>query len=155
MSAPSVELRPASWADVDRVWRWNNAADVRARSIDPEPIGRSEHERWFRARLAEADHFMWIAVAGGADIGVVRIDGRAAGGATVSIALDAGARGRGLGRESLAAACRAFAGARPGAAIEAWIAEDNHASVRCFEGCGFHRVGAAERGARNFLIYRK
>lgn len=153
MSAPELELRPAAWQDAHKVWQWNNDPAAREASLQPASIPLSSHESWFRARLDEAGYFMWIAVNDARDIGVVRIDARDDGPATVSIALDPSVRGRGLGRHALARACRLFRERRPDATLQAWIERDNRASARCFEGCGFSPIGATRRGDKTFLIY--
>ncbi|HVV83352.1 MAG TPA: hypothetical protein VHE35_09745, partial [Kofleriaceae bacterium] len=73
-----VALRRATDQDASRVLAWNNAPDVRARSIDPRPIAAEQHARWFAARLADPAGRLWIAMLDGCPVGVVRIDRDAA-----------------------------------------------------------------------------
>jgi RimJ/RimL family protein N-acetyltransferase len=140
-------LRTAALADCELVWMWNFAADVRAMSGDPTIIELSRHAAWYGRRIAETAAPMWIVEytappSGGAagrgqaptveaaraPVGVVRIDadGR------MSIALGADARGRGIGKRAILAACAAWS--RP---VTAEIRHDNSASRACFEACGF------------------
>ncbi|MCR9160625.1 MAG: GNAT family N-acetyltransferase [Nannocystaceae bacterium] len=154
MSQPEVALRDATWAEARQVWSWNNAPDVRRASLDSEPIALEDHERWYRAKLGDAAYHIWIARADGDDVGVVRVEENRQGVGVVSIALDASARGRGLGRRALAGACRAYFQRRPGGALEAWIHDANEASLRCFERCGFARARTDLRGGRIFVMYR-
>jgi L-amino acid N-acyltransferase YncA len=138
---PLVGLRPATAADCDRVWTWSFAPDVRAVSGSPGEVSLEDHRRWYALRLGAAGEPMWIVEAAGEPAGVVRIDrGPAAGGGRpagrISIALDPRARGRGLGRRAIAAACRAF-----GAPVIAEIFATNTASRLAFEAAGFVQVG--------------
>lgn len=119
-----MKLRAATLADGQAVYRWNFAPDVRALSGERGAVTLDEHLRWYAARLEGGD--MWI-VENGEPVGVIRIDnGR------VSIALDASARRRGLGRAAIREACE-----RWGKPAFAEIHDDNHASRAAFEACGF------------------
>lgn len=75
-SAPPgvIALRRATELDASRVLAWNNAPDVRARSIDPRPITAAGHARWFAARLRDTRGGFWIVLLDGMPVGVVRID---------------------------------------------------------------------------------
>ena len=123
----TITLRPATVDDCERVWGWNFASDVRRVSNDASIVELAQHAAWYMDRLAH-DAPMWIVEAEGAPVGVVRIDsdGR------ISIALGAEARGRGIGRRAIAAACAVWA--RP---VVATIRNNNPASRACFEACGF------------------
>lgn len=146
MSRPELELRPARWGDMRKVWTWNNAPDVRRWSLSVDPIPFEDHERWFRGRLEDPEHRLWIAEIEGRDVGVVRVDGAG----VVSIALAPDARGHGVGTRALALAC-----AREARTLEAWISEDNIASVRCFERCGFVLRGVLHQEGRRFGRYQR
>lgn len=146
MLQPELCLRPAAWDDLRQVWRWNNGPDVRRWSMRVESIPFEDHEQWFRARLDDPEHRLWIAHVDGRDIGVVRIDGAG----VVSIALAEDARGQGWGTRALGLACQF-----EGRTLEAWIAEDNAASIHCFERCGFEARGEELHGARTFVKYER
>ncbi len=137
-----ITLRPVSADDRDRVLAYNGAPDVRDRSIDPRPIAPADHARWFAARLADRLTRMWIVEADGAPVGVVRIERAGADDPTgrIAIALAAEARGHGVGRAAIAAACVA-----DGGPVIADIQPDNHASRACFAAVGF--APCAEPGA--------
>lgn len=153
MSPPDFQLRRARWGDALRVWSWNNAPDVRQWSMDPRPIALADHERWYRARLDDPRYHIWIAQAEGRDVGVVRVEESDLS-STVSIALAPEARGRGWGAQALGHACQAFFERDPAGTLDAWIANGNEASVRCFERCGFAHYGADVRSGRTFMQYR-
>jgi UDP-2,4-diacetamido-2,4,6-trideoxy-beta-L-altropyranose hydrolase len=134
-----VTLRRVTAADSERVWEWNFAPDVRARSVSIKMVTFAEHERWFARRLADVGSPMWIVEADRIDVGIVRIDRVQPKGASVigriSIALAARARGRGIGRRAIAAACSVWA--RP---VVAQIVADNLPSLTAFAACGFKQV---------------
>ncbi|TMQ21112.1 MAG: GNAT family N-acetyltransferase [Deltaproteobacteria bacterium] len=125
-----VALRRARPEDCEAIWRWNFAADVRAQSKRAEAVAFLEHARWFARRLADGDAPIWVIEEYHHGVGVVRLDPPQHGRARISIALAAFARGRGVGRAAIAAACRSRR--RP---IVAEIFADNIASCACFEAC--------------------
>lgn len=132
--AGNVLLRPACEDDSERVWEWNFAPDVRARSVSTHFVTFAKHQVWFAKRLASADSPMWIIEENKLGVGVVRLD-PSVGYSKISIALTANARGRGVGKKAIAAACREW-----GKPIVAEIVPDNHASRVAFEACGFKKV---------------
>jgi L-amino acid N-acyltransferase YncA len=142
--AEPVALRPARSEDCEAIWRWNFAPEVRAQSHRAEAVAFIEHARWFARRLADGDAPIWVVEEYHHGVGVVRIDpadhgppGRAR--SRISIALAAFARGRGIGRAAITAACRAWR--RP---IVAEIFADNPASRACFEACGFRAIASCD-----------
>lgn len=138
-SQPAVTLRAATAGDLEAVYGWNAAPDVRGWSRRGDPLSREDHARWFAARLACTGSPMWVVEQAGAAIGVVRIDD-AGERARISIALDPAARGRGIGRAAIAGATAAWR--RP---IVAEIVHDNQRSRACFEACGFRQVADRDR----------
>jgi RimJ/RimL family protein N-acetyltransferase len=151
--AHGLSLRPASWSDAAQVWEWNNRPDVRAASRNTGLIPWSEHARWFRARLSDPGSWLWMIEAAPGTVGVVRIQQRGER-AEISISLAAEARGQGMGRAAVKHACRSFAERAHGAPLDAWIAEDNLASLRCFLACGFHRVSERDIQHPRFVCLR-
>jgi RimJ/RimL family protein N-acetyltransferase len=128
-----VVLRPALARDRDRILAWNGDPEVRARSLDPRPIDVVTHARWMATRLADPLMRLSIALRDGVPVGVVRIERRTAGGpGRISIVIDPGARGCGIGRAAIVAACRA-----DGGPVVAEILDDNLASRACFAAAGF------------------
>jgi RimJ/RimL family protein N-acetyltransferase len=125
-------LRAATLEDCERVWQWNFAADVRARSNDPTIVELACHAAWYVHRLAQGA--FWIIENDGESVGTVRIDdGR------ISIAVATSARGKGIGRRAIAAACEAWA--QP---VVAQVRLDNQPSRAAFEAAGFVSTGDAE-----------
>lgn len=130
-----VTLRPASPADCDRVWTWNFEPGVRAMSLVQAPVSLASHAAWFAQRLRDDRGPMWIIEEHFSPVGVVRIDASDLAG-KMSIALAPAARGRGIGRCAIAAACKAW-----GRAVFAEIVTTNAASRACFEAAGFRAAG--------------
>jgi RimJ/RimL family protein N-acetyltransferase len=147
---PGLDLRLATAADGEAIWRWNNDATVRQMSLDPRAIPRDVHDVWMTDHLGDRDHRMWIVELSGEPIGVVRIARTGgAGPGTISIALDRTARGLGLGRATIKLAC-----ARDGGPIVAEILSENRPSIACFEACGFALAHRGPRpGGRTVLTY--
>ncbi|MBX3156749.1 MAG: GNAT family N-acetyltransferase [Deltaproteobacteria bacterium] len=141
IAQPQIQLRRARPDDCVRVWEWNFAPDVRAVSRDARTVTFTEHARWYERRLARTAEPMWVVLDARVPVGIVRLDriGGAGDVARISIALAARARGKGVGRRALAAACLAWN--RP---IVAEILATNTASRACFEACEFE--AAYERG---------
>lgn len=136
---PGVTLRRATAGDCEQVWAWNYGPGVRAVSKSTHAVSLADHCRWYAARLADIASPMWIVVEGDRPVGVLRLD-RDGAQTRMSLALDARARGRGLGRRAIAAACLAW-----NAPIVAEIHPANTPSRLAFEAAGFVRT--SERDA--------
>jgi RimJ/RimL family protein N-acetyltransferase len=145
-----VTLRRVTAEDSERVWEWNFAPDVRVRSKSTKMVTFAEHERWFARRLADVGSPMWVIEADRIGVGIIRIDRvTPAGGmmlGRISIALTARARGRGIGRRAITAACAVWA--RP---VVAQIVPDNLPSRAAFSACGFKEVA---NGDTSLLTYQ-
>jgi RimJ/RimL family protein N-acetyltransferase len=127
-----VALRPACLDDSERVWTWNFAPEVRARSGCPQVVSLSDHAQWFARRLACGS--FWIVEHHCEAVGTVRIDpvGSIGTAGRISIALAAAARGHGIGRRAIREACLEW-----GKLVVAEIRTDNVVSRACFEACAF------------------
>ena len=140
---PAVTLRPALASDCERVWQWNFAPAVRAVSGDPTIVSIASHAAWYAKRLLEERGPIWVIEEHMRPVGVVRID---ADDGRISIALDARARGRGIGKRAIAEACREWGGR-----VVANVRADNRASRSCFEACGF-RVAGEHDGIVSYFL---
>ena len=148
---PTVVLRPALRDDCDYVWRVNNAADVREQSVSRAPIPLGTHRRWYLTRMWAELPLLWIICADDIDVGVVRgdVEGTRA---TISIALDATHRGRGIGRKAIGTATRMIFGQTMVHAVTATIRGENVASQHAFEAAGYRRVAADPGAAADGLL---
>lgn len=135
-TSTGVTLRRATLADCERVHAYNNATDVRALSGSSGTILLPDHEQWFVQRIASISSPFWIVEIGWRPVGCVRIDARVGRNARISIALDASARGLGIGRRAIRLACEDWRGV-----VIAEIHESNARSRACFTACGFVPMG--------------
>jgi RimJ/RimL family protein N-acetyltransferase len=136
-----TKLRPATAADSDRLREWRNdpetvAASLRGRSVEPE-----EHEAWLARVLDDPEERLFIVEEEGEPVGQVRLQRHANGRLEVHIGLAAGARGRGLGRQTLELAWKE-AGGEP---VNARVLADNERSLRAFAAVGFRERSRDER----------
>jgi UDP-2,4-diacetamido-2,4,6-trideoxy-beta-L-altropyranose hydrolase len=138
-----VTLRPASEEDCALVMAWrNDPASVRF-SVTGRAVSAEEHQRWFAGILEAGSRTrLWIGEEDGVPVGQVRIDAGDAGG-TVSIAVAAEHRGRGIGTAMLRSLVGEVVRAALPRPLTAVVRPDNVASLRAFEAAGFHTAGSA------------
>ncbi len=134
--ADDVRFRPARPDDARFVWDVNNDPTVRAQSISTDPIPWESHQAWFSDALERSTRYLWIVEVASEPAGVVRfdVDGDAA---TISVALQAAYRGRGLGTKLIDRACHALADTGLAGRIIALVRPDNAPSMLAFERAGF------------------
>ena len=125
-----LRLRPAEPGDWADLLVWRNDPHTRAMSRTSEAIEEAAHRRWFEQALADPARVLLIAELDGESVGVVRLDHGSD--TEISINLSPAHRGRGLGRRMLEAAL-----ATTPERLTAWIKDENRASRRLFEQCGF------------------
>lgn len=141
--------------DVRAVFALANDPDVRRGSFHPEPIAWQEHERWFDSRLKDPRSVDLLAYDGDALAGHVRFDVEDET-ATVSIALAAGYRGRGLGPLVLERGIEHLRRTEPRMEIvKAFVRPANAASVRTFCAAGFTMVARTEVEGEPALAYER
>jgi RimJ/RimL family protein N-acetyltransferase len=152
--APSpLRARGAGLQDEQLLLDWANDPLTRANAFSPDPIPLADHQRWLRARLADAGCRLYVAEAADGDaVGTVRLQ-REPSGWEVHFNLAPSARGRGQGRALVAAGLaqlRAEMG--PIAVVFGRVKAGNTASRRIFEGLGFALAGAQDA---EILEYRR
>jgi RimJ/RimL family protein N-acetyltransferase len=142
-----IELRLAAAADSATVLRWRNDPHTVAMSLGSAAVSQAEHDRWYTRLLSDPRTTLYIASAGGMDIGVCRFDADPhSASAEVSINLNPAARGKGLAQPLLEAAITAYCGDRP-VVLTATIKTRNAPSLRLFARCGFTRIRIADECA--------
>jgi spore coat polysaccharide biosynthesis protein SpsF len=135
-----LHLRPAQATDADALLRWRNDPDAVRQSASGLTVEHEEHRQWLAERLEDPGTRIWIAEVDGTPVGMVRVDVTNAVG-TVSIAVDQGTRGRGLGTAILRGLVERLEGDFQVETLEAFARPSNVASVRAFEGAGFRPSG--------------
>ena len=151
-SGEGVRLRRATADDAERVWLWRNDPGTRAVSQQHAPVPWPDHSAWWARAIAAPERDLFIVEQAGRPVAMVRFDLTGAGAAEVSINLAPETRGRGLGKEVLAAGCEAVSAARGPIRLEAAVQAGNHASRRIFEALGFRRsAGLGEDGFDRYV----
>jgi RimJ/RimL family protein N-acetyltransferase len=137
-----VTLRAAREEDSEMLMALRNNPDAVRFSASGRAVTREEHERWFtRARSDPSRCRVWIAEAGAERVGQVRVDITGDSG-TVSIAVGADHRGRGLATAMLkAVVVKSGVGHAP-SRLTAVVRSDNTASLRAFIAAGFRHVAS-------------
>lgn len=132
-----IKLRPAALLDAEIVFDWRNAPQTRQYSFDSRPLNRLDHISWFDQSLKMSNRCLLIAELDNKPIGVLRYD-LAKPYAEISIYLDPGLAGKGLGTIILVAGVQWMQQYSPEiTTLRAKIIPDNIASVRAFEKAGF------------------
>jgi RimJ/RimL family protein N-acetyltransferase len=143
---PPLTIRRVIEADSELLFLWRNDPATRAASLSTAEVTHAEHERWFRASLADPLRrlFLLLLDAPSPDaVAVCRFDLVEAT-AEVSINLNPRYRGLGLSGAVLAGAIAAFrAEGRPDVMLTATIRVDNESSIRLFERAGFRPAESA------------
>lgn len=143
----TLRVRKAGPADSERMYRWRNDPATRAMSRDSTPIQREGHERWLTRTLTDPARLLLVGEVGRVPVGVIRFDRLDSASLEVSLYLDPGLHGLGLGGALLGAgeiAAAAWAGGP--ARFVAAVLDANPGSKRMFESAGYRLEG--EQGAR-------
>ena len=136
-----TSLRPATAADSDRLREWRNDPETVAASLRGRAVKPGEHREWLARVLDDPDERLFIVESEGEPVGQVRLQRRADGTLEVHVGLAAGARGRGIGRETLELAWKE-AGGEP---VAARVLANNERSLRAFAAAGFRERSRDER----------
>lgn len=132
-----VQLRRACMADAELLHRWRNDPAVRAVSHSMDEIPWSTHVRWLEASLQNGDRHVLVAERHGLPVGTLRFD-VSGDCATVSIAVDPGLHGAGLGPAMLDAGDRWLRIHDVRVRLcRAEIRAGNEASARAFTAAGY------------------
>jgi RimJ/RimL family protein N-acetyltransferase len=138
---PQVTLRAAREEDSEMLMALRNDPDAVRFSVTGRAVTSEEHERWFRTVRSDPSRCrIWIAEDGSTPVGQLRVDLDGDSG-TVSIAVAADHRGRGIGTAMLRAlVIKAGAEGAP-SRLMAVVRSDNAASLHAFAAAGFRRAG--------------
>jgi len=141
MIETAVNIRAADVDDARLLWNWRNDPDVRAASLETEPINFDRHLDWYEAALADPSREILIAEHNHRPIGMVRfdVDDDIA---TINILLDPMDRSRGLAKQVLAKAIsRSSISFRW---LRATVKNDNASSLALFRGLGFRGTKSSD-----------
>lgn len=144
--AGKLNLRAIQARDIWLIWKWRNASDVRAQSLNESRISRDEHEKWFAQSLSDEDCAFFLAECEGAPVGQIRFDGVTGREAAVSIVVDAAHRGRGIGARLIRIGTRKVFAEHGVEVVTARIKSGNDPSRKAFLSAGYKLAGDAENG---------
>jgi RimJ/RimL family protein N-acetyltransferase len=138
----TVALRRVSVGDSNLIFQWVNLGDSLAGKLHTKgPIGRQEHERWFAARLADPETFLWIIESDAKPVGQLRLMNRG-GVYEIDIYVEAGARRTGVAHEALSLGIAELRKSRDAqTTFRAVVRRSNIASQGFFEREGFDLSG--------------
>ncbi len=141
---PVAALRLATEADLSELLRWRNDPETRHFRNDPRLIEPAEHAAWLKKRQ-RSESRVYIYEYAGQPAGNITLDVSDSG-YELGWIIAPEARGRGIGKAMVTAAIAMMPLDR-----RVWckMREDNIASSRLAESCGFHRCG--RDGAMLFL----
>lgn len=142
LGGQSLALRPVTPDDSRTLWAWRNDPATRAASRHSDDISWDNHCRWLANSLADPRRRLWLAHRQGCLAGVIRFDDLSDGRYEVSLYLDPGLHGLGLGTALLQAGEQALAWQLGGATVHAEVLPDNPASRRLFISSGYHPTSA-------------
>jgi len=151
-----MRLRSANESDLLDLFRWRNDPVAVANSLSRRPVSLTEHSEWFSRCLVAPDDLMLIGelmVDGGIlKAGVCRLTHRGSGDYLLSINIDPGLRGRGIGRALLEESLKHFLEETDGPVqIHAQVLEANIFSHRLFAGHGF-RIASTDGEVVNYVL---
>jgi UDP-2,4-diacetamido-2,4,6-trideoxy-beta-L-altropyranose hydrolase len=141
--ARGMELRLATRADAELLWRWANDPAVRRWSFSPDEIGWEEHVAWFETRLASADSVIYIAVdEAGGPLGQVRFD-MTGHRAEIGVSVAPTHRGQWRAAPLIRAAVDRVCEERSINTVVAQVKDENRASLQAFLAADFDSCGSS------------
>lgn len=138
LMASGLQIRRGSSRDARLIFQWRNHSSIRSKSSNSRKISWSEHRQWLNRYLRSKNHHLLIGMIGTRSVGVVRLDETSDSIVEVSIYLDPGLQGLGLGTQLLASA-EDFYLERKGVEKQfvARVLAGNRASKALFSGAGY------------------
>jgi spore coat polysaccharide biosynthesis protein SpsF len=143
-------LDPAMIEDAGAILALRNDPEAVRWSTTAAPVAPSVHAAWFASLIEDPSRRTWVAREDGDVVGQVRVD-VAGGVGTISIAVRADERRRGVGTRMLSGLSSALSEDHQVHTLEAMVMRGNLASRSLFERARFSRVG--ESGG--LLHYRR
>ncbi|MDE7476877.1 MAG: GNAT family N-acetyltransferase, partial [Lachnospiraceae bacterium] len=134
----SLRLRKAEYADRDLLFCWANDDVVRANAFHTEKIPYENHVKWFDKMMADDSVYQYILYEDDIHIGQIRLNIEG-GEALIDYSISPEQRGNGYGSKMLQMIQEQIAADKIPyvTKIVGQVKNENHASARVFEKCGF------------------
>ncbi len=137
-SARRVLIRPATIADSLILHKWRNDDLMRQNSFNSDTVALSTHHSWLKGVLEKESVWLFVAeLADGSPVGFIRFENTVENDAEISVTVDAGLRGQGLGAQVVRYGIQALASTRGDLEPVAIVKKNNISSVKCFKSVGF------------------
>jgi RimJ/RimL family protein N-acetyltransferase len=142
----NLRVRPATELDAERLLSWRNDPETRAASRSTAEVSPEEHREWLDGVLDDPDRQLLIAEIGSRPVGQVRFDRTRGYRFEISVSLESGLRGRGLGGELIETGCEWLWRRTNATEVEALVRGGNESSLRAFAAVGFRPSGDGGEG---------
>lgn len=151
---PDIYLRDAKKDDCRFIWEIANDSVVREVSFSSDKIPWEEHQKWFNNKLQSSNCiFFIIESSSGASLGQIRFE-LTNEDWVISLSIAKSFRGQGLGSKIIRMGSRLFFKHKSQIdTINAYIKNDNGASIRVFEKSGYRDIGSASINSENDAIH--
>lgn len=146
-----INMRPANEKDANLLFAWRNDPETQAASRSTGPVSREDHDRWMKFNVLQGypQHVVMMAENETGTIGTVRFDASRDDLMRFEVSITIAPKYR---RYRMAAAVLSEACAyMTEYTIDAEVKQENAASRRVFEQCGFEEIGRSS----GFLNYRR
>lgn len=132
-----MEIRKATFEDLDLIFQWANDEDERRNSFNPEKIPYEDHCAWYKKKMESKESVIYILMLDDIPVGQCRLDFEGTKG-LISYFVDKEYRGRGYGKKILSLVYEKVKDDFPDAAsLVAQVKEGNAASQRVFLSLGY------------------
>ena len=128
-----IEFRKANIDDINTYFKWLNDPLVRSLSFNSNKVNLKVHEEWFVNKINDENCLMLLFVNSNNPIGQVRIEKESSTEAIINISISSEYRGKGYSSELLKKSSRYFFDTNPDFTINAYIKNNNLASINSFE----------------------
>ncbi|MBA3972154.1 MAG: UDP-2,4-diacetamido-2,4,6-trideoxy-beta-L-altropyranose hydrolase [Bacteroidetes bacterium] len=145
-------IRPAISSDVHTYFKWVNDPEVRANSVNIEPVNFDGHTKWFVSKLKDKNASLYIVEKNRVPLGQVRFD-RGNNESEIDYSVGKSFRGKGYGDVLLKKAIQEHLIKFPKHKIIAKVKMSNIASNRVFEKLGFKKNGVGMLGGIKYVRY--
>lgn len=132
-----IEFREANINDSNIYFKWANEPFVRALSFNTQKIDYYTHENWFKSKISDPNCLMLLFFESNSPIGQIRIEKETINEAIINISISDKFRGKGYASIILKKATKYFFTKNPEFIINAYIKNENKASIKSFEKASF------------------